>query len=86
MPGCPRPGRRSRRRSDPKTAALRTHAEQLGLDVPAQWLFEDDGHSGASLVRPALERLRDLVCQVPVDVLLVYSPDRLARNTPTRRF
>ena len=63
-----------------QTAALRTHAEQLGLDVPEQWVFEDDGHSGASLVRPALERLRDLVCQVPVDVLLVYSPDRLARK------
>ena len=54
-----------------QTAALRAHAEQLGLDVPEQWVFEDDGHSGASLVRPALERLRDLVCQVPVDVLLV---------------
>lgn len=49
-------------------------------DDPEQWAFEDDGHSGASLVRPALERLRDLVCQVPVDVLLVYSPDRLARK------
>jgi len=63
-----------------QTAALRAHAEQLGLDVPEQWVFEDDGHSGASLVRPALERLRDLVCQVPLDVLLVYSPDRLARK------
>jgi site-specific DNA recombinase len=63
-----------------QTAALRTHAEQLGLHVPEQWVFEDDGHSGASLVRPALERLRDLVCQVPVDVLLVYSPDRLVRK------
>jgi site-specific DNA recombinase len=63
-----------------QTAALQRHAEQLGLDVPGQWVFEDDGHSGASLVRPALERLRDLVCQVPVDVLLVYSPDRLARK------
>lgn len=63
-----------------QTAALRTHAEQLGLDVPEQWVFQDDGHSGASLVRPELERLRDLVCQVPVDVLLVYSPDRLARK------
>src|SRR6476661_3756527 len=63
-----------------QTAALRAHAEQLGLDVAEQWVFEDDGQSGASLVRPALERLRDLVCQVPVDVLLVYSPDRLARK------
>jgi site-specific DNA recombinase len=63
-----------------QTAALRAHAAQLGLDVAEPWVFEDDGHSGASLVRPALERLRDLVCQVPVDVLLVYSPDRLARK------
>jgi len=63
-----------------QTAALRAHAEQLGLDVPEQWVFQDDGHSGATLVRPALERLRDLVCQVPVDVVLVYSPDRLARK------
>ena len=63
-----------------QTAALRSHAESLGLDVPEPWVFQDDGHSGASLVRPALEQLRDLVCQVPVDVLLVYSPDRLARK------
>jgi site-specific DNA recombinase len=62
------------------TAALRAHAEQLGLDVPAQWVFCDDGHSGAILVRPALEKLRDLVAQVPVDVVLVYAPDRLARK------
>ena len=63
-----------------QTAALRSHAEEMGLEVPGQWVFEDEGQSGASLVRPALERLRDLVCQVPVDVLLVYSPDRLARK------
>jgi DNA invertase Pin-like site-specific DNA recombinase len=63
-----------------QTAALRSHAEQLDLEVPEQWMFEDDGHSGATLIRPALERLRDLVCQVPIDVLLVYSPDRLARK------
>ena len=63
-----------------QTAALRTHAEQLGLEVPEQWVFCDDGHSGATLVRPALEKLRDLVAQVPVDVVLVYAPDRLARK------
>lgn len=61
-------------------AALHAHAEHLGLDVPQQWVFSDDGHSGATLVRPALERLRDMVAQVPVDVVLVYSPDRLARK------
>ena len=63
-----------------QTAALHVHAEQLGLDVPPQWVFCDDGHSGATLVRPGLEQLRDLVAQVPVDVVLVYSPDRLARK------
>jgi hypothetical protein len=40
---------------------LRAHAEQLGLDVPEEWVFENEGPSGATLVRPALERLRDLV-------------------------
>jgi len=63
-----------------QTAALCAHAEQLGLEVPAGWVFCDDGHSGATLVRPALEKLRDLVAQVPVEVVLVYSPDRLARK------
>jgi site-specific DNA recombinase len=48
--------------------------------VPKEWLFEDEGHSGASLARPALERLRDLVAGVGVDVVLCYSPDRLARK------
>jgi site-specific DNA recombinase len=63
-----------------QTAALLAHAAKLGLDVPAEWVFEDDGCSGATLVRPALERLRDLVCQVPVEVVLCYAPDRLARK------
>ena len=63
-----------------QTAALRAHADQLGVELPEQWVFEDEGHSGATLVRPALERLRDLVAGVGVDVVLVYSPDRLARK------
>jgi site-specific DNA recombinase len=63
-----------------QTAALREHAAQSRLEVPAEWIFEDEGHSGATLVRPALEALRDLVAQGCVDVVLVYSPDRLARK------
>ena len=43
-------------------------------------MFEDEGHSGATLVRPALEALRDLAAQGCVDVVLCYSPDRLARK------
>jgi site-specific DNA recombinase len=63
-----------------QTAALLAHAAKQGLDVPPEWVFEDEGYSGATLVRPALERLRDLVCQVPVEVVLCYAPDRLARR------
>jgi site-specific DNA recombinase len=42
--------------------------------------FVDDGHSGASLVRPALERLRDAVAAGAVDRVYVLAPDRLARR------
>src|ERR1035438_4983920 len=61
-------------------AALRVHAGQLGVELPEEWVFEDEGHSGATLVRPALERMRDVVAGVGVDVVLCYSPDRLARK------
>ena len=63
-----------------QTAALREHAAASRLDVPGEWVFEDEGHSGATLVRPALEQLRDLAAQGCVDVILCYSPDRLARK------
>jgi site-specific DNA recombinase len=60
--------------------ALRAHAAQNRPEVPEEWVFEDDGHSGATLVRPALEALRDLAAQGCVDVILCYSPDRLPRK------
>ena len=63
-----------------QTPALREHAAQARLDVPEEWVFEDEGHSGATLVRPALEALRDLAAQGCLDVVLCYSPDRLARK------
>ena len=63
-----------------QTAALREHARQNRLEVPEEWVFEDEGHSGATLVRPGLEALRDLAAQGCVDVVLCYSPDRLARK------
>ncbi|MFE2473751.1 recombinase family protein [Streptomyces mirabilis] len=63
-----------------QTAALRAYADRMRLELPEEWVFEDEGHSGATLMRPALERLRDLVAQVGVDVVVVYAPDRLARK------
>ena len=63
-----------------QTEALRAHAGQNRLDVPPEWVFEDEGHSGATLVRPGLEALRDLAAQGCIEVVLCYSPDRLARK------
>ena len=79
-PGLLRPAKRAADHPKPDRRALLAHAATLGLDVPPEWVFEDEGYSGATLYRPALERLRDLVCQVPVEVVLCYAPDRLARK------
>jgi len=48
--------------------------------VPNDWRFLDEGYSGASLVRPGLDRLRDLVAEGQIDTILIYSPDRLSRK------
>src|SRR5881628_2570997 len=63
-----------------QTAALRAHATANKLEVPTEWVFEDEGYSGASLIRPGLERLRDLAAEVEIPVVLCYAPDRLARR------
>ena len=63
-----------------QTTALRAHAAATGLEIPVDWVFEDEGYSGATLIRPALERLRDLVAEIEIPVVLCYAPDRLARR------
>jgi site-specific DNA recombinase len=63
-----------------QTAALTEFARKEGYDVPREWIFEDEGFSGASLVRPGLERLRDLAAEGQLEAVLVYSPDRLSRK------
>src|SRR5262245_15537692 len=63
-----------------QTAALTEFARKEGYDVPREWIFEDEGFSGASLVRPGLERLRDLAAEGQLEAILVYSPDRLSRK------
>jgi site-specific DNA recombinase len=62
-----------------QVAALRERAAADGLPIAAEQEYVDDGYTGASLVRPALERLRDTVALGGVEVLFVHSPDRLAR-------
>jgi site-specific DNA recombinase len=61
-------------------AALRERVAADGCALPEAMQFLDDGYSGTTLVRPALERLRDLVAAGAVDRLYIHSPDRLARK------
>jgi hypothetical protein len=63
-----------------QVAALLDRATADGVQVPAERAFIDDGYSGTTLIRPALERLRDLIAVGGIDRLYVCSPDRLARR------
>jgi site-specific DNA recombinase len=61
-------------------AALRERVTADGAVVPEAMQFLADGYSGATLIRPALERLRDVVAAGRVDRLYIHAPDRLARQ------
>ena len=40
---------------------LRAHLHSQGVELTSERIFRDDGHSGATLNRPGLDRLRDAV-------------------------
>ena len=61
-------------------AALEKSAEALGLVVPTEQRYVDEGYSGSRLDRPGLDALRDAAADGLLDVVLVHSPDRLARS------
>src|SRR3984893_3070571 len=63
-----------------QTTALVDYAQAHGYAVPSEWIFQDEGYSGASLVGPGLEALRDLAAQGQITTVLIYSPDRLSRK------
>src|SRR5881398_1654733 len=63
-----------------QVAALRERVTAEGLVLPEAMQFLDEGYSGATLIRPALERLRDVIAGGAVDRVYVHSPDRLARK------
>ena len=65
---------------DSQVAAIRGRAGQDGLTIETDLCFIDDGVSGATLVRPALERLRDQADAGEIDRLYVLCPDRLSRS------
>ncbi len=75
----------SEQQAEAKTVASQVSALQArvaadGLPLPPEVQFIDEGYSGATLVRPGLEQLRDLAAAGGVDRLYVHSPDRLARK------
>jgi site-specific DNA recombinase len=58
--------------------ALREYATHEGYEVVEE--VEDPGESGASLERPGMDRVRDLVATGNVSVVLAQDRDRFARE------
>ena len=58
--------------------ALREYAAREGYEVLAE--VSDPGQSGASLHRPGMDRVRDLVAAGGVSLLLAQDRDRIARE------
>ena len=65
-----------------QVAVLEQRIAADGGHLDPELRFLDDGYSGATLLRPALERLRDVAAQGALDRLYVLAPDRLARSYP----
>jgi site-specific DNA recombinase len=65
---------------DSQIAALRERITQDGYQPTEDLTFIDAGYSGATLIRPALEQLRDAIAVYGLARLYVHSPDRLARK------
>ena len=61
-------------------AALRERLNVDGLSLEDDLCFLDDGYSGSTLIRPGLERLRDVAWAGGFTRLYVHSPDRLGRK------
>ncbi len=58
--------------------ALRAHAEREGLEVLEE--VTEAGYSGASLERPGMDRVRELVAAGGVSVVLAQDLDRISRE------
>ena len=63
-----------------QVAALEERVRADGFPLAADLYFLDDGYSGTTLIRPGLERLRDVAAAGGLDRLYVHSPDRLSRK------
>jgi site-specific DNA recombinase len=62
--------------------ALREYAAREGYEVLEE--VQDPGQSGASLERPGMDRVRDLVAAGGVSVVLAQDRDRFASAAPDK--
>lgn len=67
-------------------AGLTERAQTDGIPVPAERRFTDEGYSGATLVRPALDRLRDLAAAGVVNRVTSIRPTDSRATTRTRSY
>ncbi len=77
----------SKQRAEAKTMASQIEALKArvladGLRLEPELCFIDEGYSGGTLLRTALERLRDQAAAGVFDRVYVHSPDRLSRSYP----
>jgi site-specific DNA recombinase len=63
-----------------QVTALLDYAQARDYQVSPHHTYQDEEYSGASLDRPALDRLRDAVAAGELEAVLILSPDRLARQ------
>jgi len=65
---------------DQQITRLKDHVTEQGWMLDPEHIYRDDGYSGAKLVRPGMDSLRDRAAFNEFDVVLIMTPDRLARN------
>ena len=65
---------------DQQLEMVSRYAREKGWELPQEDIFRDDGYSGTTLKRPALDALRDKARLREFEAVVVPSPDRLARN------
>ena len=65
---------------DQQLEMVSRYAREKGWELPEEDIFRDDGYSGTTLKRPALDALRDKARLREFEAVVVPSPDRLARN------
>ena len=65
---------------DEQLERLKAYVEQKGFSLKEEHTYLDEGYSGASLNRPGLDALRDAAAMAEFELLLITTPDRLARK------